>query len=174
MSESLLSPSRIALFGRVVEDLHISAAAVGEASSPSLLEQQLRAKDACFARIYGFSYEGLFHVLPHPALVLVHGDGAPTHPDQLGQAGDAPTGLPEGLRSWAYDKGDYTMLLQIHSGTLDQLLLQGEGPHVGMSLRGMSAPGPRGMSAPGPRGMSAPGPRGMSAPGPRDSDDKDD
>lgn len=162
MSETLLSPSRIALFGRVVEDLQIVPVQTGEASSPSLLEQKLRAEDACFARVYGFSYEGQFHVLPRSALLLVHGKGDPPGADQ--QSGlDAARGgaslIPEGLQVWSYDKGDYSMLLEVHSGTLDQLLLQGEGPDVGMSLRGMSL-----------RGMSL---RGMSAPGPR-SDDKDD
>lgn len=157
MSETLLSPSRIALFGRVVEDLQIVPVQTDEAASPSFLEQKLRAEDACFARIYGFSYEGLFHVLPRSALLLVRGKGDPAGADQ--QSGlDAARGgtplLPEGLQVWSYDKGDYSMLLEVHSGTLDQLLLQGEGPDIGMSLRGMSV---RGMSL---RGMSAPGPRG--------------
>lgn len=162
MSETLLSPSRIALFGRVVEDLKIAPVQTGEAASPGLLQQRLRAEDACFARIYGFSYEGLFHVLPRSALLLVDGQGEPAGAEQhsgLDAARGSTAALPEGLQVWAYDKGDYSMLLEVHSGTLDQLLLQGEGPDIGMSLRGMSL-----------QGMSV---RGMSAPGPR-SDDKAD
>lgn len=182
MSETLLSSSRIALFGRVVEDLQIVQAPTDDVASPSLLEQKLRAEDACFARIYGFSHEGLFHALPRPALLLVQGKGEAVGAEQQGGL-DAARGsallLPEGLHVWICDKGDHSILLQLHSGTLEQLLLQGEGPDAGMSLRGMSVEGMslRGMSLQGMslRGMSAQGmsARGMSAPGPRGDDTKD-
>lgn len=145
MPESLLSPSRIGLYGRVVEDLQIAAAPAG--STSGALEQQLRAEDACFARIYGFSYEGLYHVLPIPALFLVHGAGEAAGPVPPAAAPGGAHLPPEDLRLWTGDKGDYSMMLDLHSGTLEQLLLQAPAPDKGMSLRGMSL---RGMSAPGP------------------------
>jgi hypothetical protein len=87
MPETLLSPSNILLYGRVVEDLDIvtpAAAHGGARHSPFVgdrtggnldLETQLIDTDALFARIYGFSFEGAYYDLPRPALFLVHGPG---------------------------------------------------------------------------------------------------
>jgi hypothetical protein len=86
MPETLLSPSNILLFGRVVEDLKIEP---GGNHSPFIrartggnrdLETQLtkdepNIKEPVIARIYSFSYEGAYYDLPRPALFLVHGDG---------------------------------------------------------------------------------------------------
>ena len=74
MPETLLSPSSILLYGRTVTDLQVTPAAVpGRAAQ--LLQGQLSASNARFARIYGFSYEGRYYDLSKPAIFLVHGDG---------------------------------------------------------------------------------------------------
>ncbi len=87
MAETLLSPSNILLYGRIVEDLRIVApepAHGGARHSPFVvartggdrdLENQLAADNATIARIYSFSYEGTYYDLPQPALFLVHGPG---------------------------------------------------------------------------------------------------
>ena len=85
MAETLLSPSNILLYGRVVDDLSIHESAHGGPShSPFIvpraggdrdLEHQLTAANAAIARIYSFSYEGAYYDLPRPALFLVHGQG---------------------------------------------------------------------------------------------------
>ncbi len=94
MPETLLSPSNILLFGRVVEDLDVvipnrlpipPAAPAPDPrhgpfatnrTGPNLfLEAQLIDPTAAFARIYGFSYEGRYYDLPWPALFMVHGPG---------------------------------------------------------------------------------------------------
>ncbi|MGH6891817.1 MAG: hypothetical protein ACREEP_06130 [Dongiaceae bacterium] len=97
MAETLLSLSRVLLYGRVVTDLVIQYAPQGTAPVPNssviapprlgannFLDSQLAAgqiapkdvdQQAKFARIYGFSFEGYYYDLPKPALFLVHGDG---------------------------------------------------------------------------------------------------
>jgi hypothetical protein len=99
MAETLLSPSNILLFGRVVEDLEVKRTSAkdpggtrhspftenhdtpGEATTEDRtgperdLETQVVDKTSNFARIYGFSYEGTYYDLPKPALFLVHGPG---------------------------------------------------------------------------------------------------
>jgi hypothetical protein len=93
MPETLLSPSNVLLFGRIITDLTIvpvpnfpppPAGAANATHTPFTvariggnrdLESQLTAANANFARIYGFSYEGTYYDLPRPALFLVHGPG---------------------------------------------------------------------------------------------------
>ncbi len=174
MSETLLSPSNLLLFGHVVEDLQIRAPSAQDkrgdprhgpfpqprGGTPGQLERQLQAEDANFARIYGFAFEGLYRVLPRPALFLVHGPGLEAgqvmsrlHLPQDAPAGSPPQAAgaghvlpqPDGLMVWSYDKADYSIRLDIRSGMFEQLLLDPSGAAEarGMSVHGMSV---RGMS----------------------------
>lgn len=144
------------------------------------LEEQL--KDGRFARIYGFSYEGIYYDLPKPTIFLVHGDGelvsedtglfnlarAP-RPTTLTGIGASYFDFSDGLRVWSYDQADYTIRMDVEVGMFEQVLLDamfdGGGPGgfdaSGMNARGMNARGmnARGMNA---RGMNA---RGMNARG---------
>ena len=170
MSESLLNPSVVQLFGRVIGDIQIKSPEP-EGAVAGYLDQQLHAPDASFARIYGFGYEGHYYILPGTALYLVHGPGQPAaealgklhlHTDDPGAAtGTSVLSLPKDLVLWTYDKADFTIRLDMLSGQFDQLLVCPSGPVVGMSFHGMSVPG---MSAQGMSvgGMSVPG---MSAQG---------
>ncbi|MDS9469915.1 hypothetical protein RGQ15_20410 [Paracoccus sp. MBLB3053] len=174
MPETLLSHSEILLFGRVVEDLHIKATEEPEAAKssgqPGAVEGQLAAEQPNFARVYGFGFEGLYHVLPVPALFLVHGPGVSAETAASGlrpSAGATTEGsvggvlLPDDLMVWTYDKADYSIRMDVQSGMFEQLLL-GKGPSGpearGMSVGGMSVSGMsvQGMSV---GGMSV---RGMS------------
>jgi hypothetical protein len=110
-------------------------------------------KKARFARIYAISYEGAFHHLARPALFLVHGDGKEIAGSGLeargakkgGQSDDSgliardftfdrseqgtgPHDLKAGqtVRYWEYDKGDFTLRLDIASGTFEDVLLDAE------------------------------------------------
>ncbi|WP_211596171.1 hypothetical protein [Paracoccus aestuariivivens] len=172
MPETLISPSQILLFGRVVEDLQIKSTASDATGSTGHLEQQLRAPDANFARIYGFGHEGHFHLLTGTALFLVHGSGEAAgqalaelklfSPDPAEKTATSDLPLPQDLSVWIYDKADFTVRMDVRTGMFDQLLVSTTcGPVVGMSAHGMSVPfmGAVGMSA---EGMSV---RGMSAPG---------
>jgi hypothetical protein len=108
------------------------------------LYKQLAAKDpnppnnpnAKFARIYGFSHEGHYYDLPKPAIFLVHGDGtAPvfrannrTDVDSSGvvarewEFADNDPAVKD-LKMWEYEKGDFSLRLDIESGPFEQILL---------------------------------------------------
>ncbi len=109
MPETLLSPSTVLLYGRVLLDLQFAYhdprpgagtnPATGALGAPPIresandfLEDQLRHAVAGqlpgFARIYGFSFEGYYYDLAKPAIFLVHGPG--DDPDPRLQAGAAP------------------------------------------------------------------------------------
>src|SRR5687768_7972083 len=93
MAETLLSPSNVLLFGRLVTDLSIvhpvnyppppanvpnqghSPFPVARAGGNRDVESQLTTPGANFARIYGFSYEGTYYDLPRATIYLVHGQG---------------------------------------------------------------------------------------------------
>ncbi|MDP6813956.1 MAG: hypothetical protein QF582_12155 [Alphaproteobacteria bacterium] len=113
----------------------------------SQLERQLLGgENPCFARIYAFSYEGVYYELPVPALFLVHGDGvevsdpdatisnlvyaarrarAPGDPSRTGLAA-TNFQFAEGLRAWSYDKADYTIRMDVETGMFEQVLLGAE------------------------------------------------
>ena len=152
MTESLLSISNILLFGRRVEDLAVvapSADAGGEARGrggrrkqgrSSTIEQQMDG--AIFARIYGFSFDRTYYDLPQPCLFLVHGEGQPATGSSRGGAGATEGGAargagrrseaaaaaahfesPDDLRVWSYDKADFTIRMDVQTGTFEQVLL---------------------------------------------------
>lgn len=183
MPETLLSPSGVLLYGRVVTDLTVNVPAapvqpntppVGQplpapAQPPdpephnppprlgdnNFLQRQLRAHAgndhliARIARIYGFSYEGHYYDLAKPALFLVHGDGVRAErpgrdpaqgqqqppftrvargPDDADRTGVASTerAFSEEMLVWAYDKGDFSIRLDVETGTFEQILLEVE------------------------------------------------
>lgn len=202
MTETLLSPSNVLLFGRKVSDIAIvepdartggkkdprhGPSAAARKGLAGQLEQQLLAREnPVFARIYGFSFEGIYYDLPRPVLFLVHGDGtlatevrgetpkrarAPGEPSLTG-LGAADFDLADDIMAWSYDKADYTIRLDVETGMFEQVLLDAMlgGPGgfdaSGMNARGMNARGmnARGMNA---RGMNA---RGMNARGGGNSD----
>lgn len=157
MPETLLSPSNLLLYGRLVEDIQIVHKDTDaqkrkdeeEIHRPfvaprtgvnQLLEDQLSDPAAQFARIYAFSYEGHYYDLAKPALFLVHGDGqpaervadvdprAPRGLEGADRTGVAATDLSwsDDMRVWSYDKGDFSIRLDIETGPLDQILLDME------------------------------------------------
>ncbi len=145
MRENLLSPTNIHLFGRVFP-ITIDAAslpAVAALGANHFLRDQLiiagpAANRARFARIYAISYEGSFFNLPKPAIYLVHGPGRAL--DGAGKVrnpgvGNRPVLTDSGVvaedidfesdvRVWEYDKSDFTLRIDIASGTFDDILLE--------------------------------------------------
>lgn len=156
MPETLLSPSNLLIYGRIVEDIRIVHTEIDpnrrdeealhrpfvepRRGANRFLEDQLREPDAQLARIYAFSYEGHYYDLAKPALFLVHGDGerAEMRADAQPRAAVAPeqadlTGVAtedysysEDIRVWSYDKGDFSIRLDIQTGPFDQILLDAE------------------------------------------------
>lgn len=175
--ETLLSPTNVLLFGRVLADLEIKTAAgihdpfvKARAGGNQFLDKQLGAADPKFARIYGFSYAGLYYELETPALFLVHGDGADAVTTagtdlpaaasaaakaankRLARAPDNPsrTGLAatdfhfaDGLSVWSFDKGDFSIRMDVSTGPLDQILLDLEGCDASPGIAGSRVSGSR-------------------------------
>jgi hypothetical protein len=124
----------------------------------NFLQQQLNDPTSKLARIYGFSFEGQYYDLAKPALFLVHGDGevadqvvgaggnarqarAPEEADRTGVAAQGYS-FSEDVRVWSYDGGDYSIRLDVETGTFDQILLDAEtrlnkleGSYTGASAR---------------------------------------
>jgi hypothetical protein len=152
------------LFGRIVEDLQIVAPAdprhgpfVGPRTGVNrFLEDQLTGPNASFARIYGFSYEGAYYELGMPTLFLVHGPGedaetapgaarvsrAPDDSDRSG-LGAQDFSFADGLRVWSYDSGDFSIRLDMETGTFEQILLDIMGDDGGAAVSGARVSGAR-------------------------------
>jgi hypothetical protein len=154
--ETLLGPSGILLYGRVLADLTITHqvppttiptgpaddGAPPRLGSNRLLQDQLADGDANFARIYGFSYEGHYFDLARPTIFLVHGEGtdaegprppaasnrvsrAPAHVDRSGVAAQEHS-FAEDIKVWSYDRGDFSIRMDVETGMFDDILLEAE------------------------------------------------
>jgi hypothetical protein len=152
MPETLLSPSNILLYGREITDLVVVHAANEELTHRPFvaaregqnlfLQRQLQESDSRLARIYAFSYEGYYYDLPKPALFLVHGAGedpdrkvpggpgapgprAARGPDEVDRTGVGAQeySFSEDMKVWSYDKGDFSIRLDVETGSFEQILL---------------------------------------------------
>jgi hypothetical protein len=190
-TETLLTPSSIKLFGRVVSSLtyHNDTAGTGLGDN-KFLQRQLEARGEnppTLARIYAFSFEGAYYELPRPPIFLVHGPGTPVgnwaHPSTIAQAGVAAkdwdfsgnsalsADSPPAARSaggsesraaaapppsatdvhyWEYEKGDFSLRLDVDAGPFEQILLQ-------MALRGGGGVSGAGVSGAGVSGAGVSG-----------------
>lgn len=150
--ETLLGVSSVYLFGRELEDIELVTRYNNDFGGPALgannyLRAQLMAEDARLARIFAFAFEGAFFELAKPAIFLVHGAGMrPDEPAPKNEAGKVAYGrlsrspgsssvsglarqtgaFAKDLRVWIYDKGDFSMRLDVETGTFDQILLDAE------------------------------------------------
>ena len=176
MPETLLTPSSIKLFGRVMKSLTYANDTAGTGLGDNkFLQRQLEVhgdNPPKLARIYAFSFEGAYYALPRPAIFLVHGTGKPVGNwansstlDQAGVAGrewdfsgNTPAGAPpdpNDLFYWEYEKGDFSLRLDLEAGPFEQILLQfalrsGAGVSgVGVSGAGVSGAGVSGAGVSG-------------------------
>lgn len=148
MSETLLSPSIILLFGRELTDITIDHKAyanwppVQPGGYNRFLNANLARKDSRLARIFAFSYEGQYFELSAPAIFVVNGEGVDPQAPRPSQGGvpipPAPGGIdPVGtayqvgsfapdVKVWAYDKSEFSIRLDISTGMLEEILLAAE------------------------------------------------
>ncbi len=143
MAETLLRPSSIMLYGRLMKDLQLDPnyTLTKGISRNEFLWHQLELKpkktEPKLARIYGFSYEGHYYDLSRPAIFVVHGDGEKAQPDADVNGGPVPPGtvdqsgvaakgwdFMDDIRLWEYDRGDFSLRLDVESGTLEDILLE--------------------------------------------------
>ena len=133
--ESLLTASAVKLYGRVIAGLSVNVAnARNELGANMFLRQQLEAAEPQLARIYGFSYHGSYSALSRPTIFLVHGGGEPAsvgHPDapqSIDLTGKAYNccDFAADIMVWEYDRGDFSLRLDIDSGPLERILIDAE------------------------------------------------
>ncbi len=159
MAETLLSPSGITLFGRVVEDIHVDPS--DKSHDPSdgssagtesgLMKQVTEGKKsddsaARLARIYGFSYEGAYFEMAGATLFLVHGKGVKASEVSVPGPNSRDEPFYRNLKAWSYDRTDQTMRLDVDSGSFEQVLLStvGDGGDVsGARVSGARVAGAR-------------------------------
>src|SRR5262249_23483216 len=103
------------------------AGGLQHAGPSHFLAEQIAAADSRLARIYAFGYEGGYYELSQPALFLVHDQGQPVS-ETVEFSGLAATELhfADDLLVWAYDKADMSVRLNVETGTLEDILLEGE------------------------------------------------
>ncbi len=165
--ESLLATSTVRLFGRPMSDLFLAddrdsiygvkQAADQTQESPRaisenrFLAEQLAESDAIFARIYFYVYQGQRVPLVRPTVFMVHGDGLPISGDGVKKTagllgvGQSCDDFAPDLRMWVYDRADFTLRLDIQSGSFTELLMGYEEGGSGISatsMQGGDAEGP--------------------------------
>ncbi len=133
MPETLLTPSSIKLYGRVVSSIVFNNDTTAGPGNNNFLQQQLATGNPRFARIYAFSYQGSVYTLPVPSMFLVHGGGtkvdgtARTDIDESGVAARewefSKSDSDKDLVYWEYEKGDFSIRFDTEAGPFEQILL---------------------------------------------------
>jgi len=157
MPETLLSASTIKLYGRSLAEVTFKISKPvypAPLGANNFLERQLAAPDAKFAKIYAFSFEGHFYEMPKPAAFLVHGPGIaivnlPSAPPSaldttgvISQQWAFSWGVVDtaDLCYWEYEKGDFSMRMDLEAGPFEKILLEAvmRGPSGAESRSGMN------------------------------------
>ena len=129
--------------GTVITSVNVAGASIGIFPAAILAGAPVAMNAAIspnFARVYAFSFEGAYYPLPRPSIFLVHGSGRPvgdwSRPSTMDQAGVAgrewdfsgssgPSfNIPNDLAFWEYEKGDFSLRLDLEAGPFEQILLQ--------------------------------------------------
>lgn len=163
--ETLLSVSAVYLFGRLISDLTVAGEVDPDdedrprsIGANRFLRGQVRNKNAALARIYAFSFEGAMYELDRPSLFIVHGGGqdpdapGPENADfallsrSPGRVTKTGVGRQSGafsrdMRVWVYDKGDFSVRLDVETGTFEHILLAAELDEEAWSSGGRSGSG---------------------------------
>ena len=127
--EDLLDASRVRLFGVPFLALQLVPGDLRKyRHGNKLLESQLIDKEACLARIYGFSFEGQYTKLCRPSVFLVHGPGRSRLENRPASVTTWGTEIKEfqfadDVRVWEMDKEDVTLRLDVETGFLTDVLL---------------------------------------------------
>ncbi len=160
--ETLLTASALRLYGRVINGLNVdlAGAAAGLGANRFLRDQLEPGTEPQFARIYGYCYMGRYTPLSRAAIFLVHGPGeaavdpttsrggGPAGPHSIEESGQAfKCGeYASDIKFWEYDRGDFSLRLDIDSGPLERILLDSEEgsdapPYFRQSKTRMRGPG---------------------------------
>ncbi len=109
MVETLLGVSLVRLFGQKVSDM--------------TFKDKQGDPVKRFVRVFGFSFEGHYHALDAPVILLLEGDGAKV-------ASNTPKAVKDSLNGdileWVCDKSDDTVRLDEMTGSIEDILLEVE------------------------------------------------
>ncbi len=84
-----------------------------------------RSTDPAIAVIYAYAYEGHTYRLSKPRIMVVSSAGEPFKPHGEDDAGPARTGR---LYVWRMSKHHHTISIEVESGSLETLVLEGNTP----------------------------------------------
>ncbi|MGC3940124.1 hypothetical protein ACOTTU_20165 [Roseobacter sp. EG26] len=116
MSETLYTSEAVVLFGREVEDLAVVSVTSGD--------NVLSKKEEQFARIYGFTYDGVYYEIPTPVLYLVKGDSEKAADVAVPGPNEKNVKFFKELRAWTVKRTDETVRLALDQGKFETLLLE--------------------------------------------------
>ncbi len=132
MPEKLRTQSHVVLFGKIVDDLKVDDG-----------KKETDTGKARVARVYGYSFGGVYHEMMGAALIVVHGKGTPAlSSDVPGPHLDDDNPFYKSLQVWTYDHSDQTTRLDVESGTFEQVLLA-DGGDGGPGVSGARVSGAR-------------------------------
>jgi hypothetical protein len=118
----LLEHSRILVYGRVAAGIKLDGDDEKSAKKDAVIDSRLLGADKKLATVFGFEFEGHYYDLPRPAILLVHGKSK--SPKDAGAAVKSSPKLMDDIEVWSYDKADFSVRLDVNSGTLEEILLE--------------------------------------------------
>lgn len=138
MTESIYTSSKIFLFGRIVDDL-AAVSTVGDGEDAALKKDSKQ-----FARVYGFSYDGIYTEIATPVLFLVNEDEG-VDADKAPVPGPNPhnKAFYHVLTAWEVDKSSDTVRLDIDQGKFEDILLAMAAEGIGGGVSGARVSGAR-------------------------------
>ncbi|MFK7881771.1 hypothetical protein [Roseobacter sp.] len=116
MSESLFTSASIVLFGREVDDLAIIKKGLSTATTFSKEKNQ-------FARIYGFTYDGIYYDIATPVLFMMSTKGKAASTVDVPGPNPKEKKFYESLLAWTVKQTDETVRLDIDQGKFQDVLL---------------------------------------------------
>lgn len=116
MSESIFSSTSIVLFGREVDDLAVVKNDPAPAKTFSKEKHQ-------FARIYGFTYDGIYREIPTPVLFMVKGEKVAASEVDVPGPDPKEKKFFASLFAWTVKQTDETVRLDVDQGKYENILL---------------------------------------------------
>jgi hypothetical protein len=129
MVETLLGMAEVRLYGEKISDMKFG--------------DPIHAEPNGFVRVYGFGFEGKYHGLDIPTIMLLKGPGAELKGSELKKAMNV---LSSDIKEWVCDKFDQTTRLDAVTGPIEKILLEfqlGEDDHHGGRVSGGRVSGGR-------------------------------
>jgi hypothetical protein len=129
MVETLLSMAEVRLYGEKISDMKFG--------------DPFDTDPNRFVRVYGFGFEGKYHGLDTPTIMLLKGRGVELEDAELKKEMKV---LSNDIKEWVCDKFDHSTRLDAVTGPIEEILLEfqlGEDDHHGGRVSGGRVSGGR-------------------------------